>query len=208
VTQIDARSGRVVRTRAFRGEPLRLALGVGSLWVATSRTGPDANLLIRSDLAGHERKRWRMAHGVQSLAADAHTLWVGERTVATVQRFDPATGGLELVGKIAAPASSLYIGAGYLWATLLAKDAVAQVKLLGGVVTSSTGHQPTHVVAAGGRIYIACNTDHTVQVFDARTARPVGQVVVSHNPYALAADGRSVWVTGVGENTLTQIAYR
>ena len=28
------------------------------------------------------------------------------------------------------------------------------------------------------------------------------------NPYALAADSHYVWVTGLGKNTLTRLAYR
>jgi streptogramin lyase len=182
VTEIDARSGRVVRSLGFRGEPLRLALGAGSLWVATSSVAPDANLLIRYDLAGRELRRWPMAHGVLSLAADAHTLWIAERTAATVQRFDPETGQLALLGKVAAPASSLYLGAGYLWATLLAKDNIARIDPRGGVATSAACHQPTHVVAAGGRIYVACDTDHTVVRFDPRTSKRVGQIEVPLNP--------------------------
>ena len=41
------------------------------------------------------------------------------------------------------------------------------------------------------------------------TLKAVGPPIeVGFNPYALAADERSVWVTGLGDNTLTRIDYR
>jgi hypothetical protein len=33
-------------------------------------------------------------------------------------------------------------------------------------------------------------------------------VGVPLNPYALTADDQAVWVTGLGNNTVTRIAYR
>ena len=46
-------------------------------------------------------------------------------------------------------------------------------------------------------------------VFDPRSAKQVGEpLAVENNPYALAAGGGSVWVTGTSGNTLTRIAYR
>ncbi|WP_157591891.1 protein kinase domain-containing protein [Solirubrobacter soli] len=208
VTQIDARTGTVVRTLPFRGEPLRLALGFGSLWVGTSSTPPGANQLTRLDRTGHVVRRWTFPHGIVALTAASHRLWIGERSPPTVQRFDPATGHTTLWGKLVAPAASLSPGAGYVWATLPTADDIARADPRGGVATSAACHQPTRAVAAGGRIWIACDTDHTVTLFDPGSSKKVGAVGVPLNPYALTADARSVWVTGVGENTLTQIAYR
>ena len=62
---------------------------------------------------------------------------------------------------------------------------------------------------AGGRLYVTSNADHTVLTMNPRTVDQEGRPLrVSHNPYAITADARDLWVTGLGENTLTEIAYR
>jgi len=102
-------------------------------------------------------------------------------------------------------------GAGYLWASMGTEDLMTQInpRRFGDVATSSAGHRPQQSVAAGGRVYVASNTDHTLLAFDPRTGRQTGEPIsVQNNPYALAADSHYVWVTGLGKNTLTRLAYR
>jgi len=46
-------------------------------------------------------------------------------------------------------------------------------------------------------------------VLDPRTLRPSGAPLeVGVNPLAMVADGRSVWVTVLGENAVARIDYR
>jgi YVTN family beta-propeller protein len=62
---------------------------------------------------------------------------------------------------------------------------------------------------AGGRLFVANRNDNTVLVFDPATLKRIGKPIeVGFNPYAMVADERSVWVTGLGDNTLTRIDYR
>ena len=51
-------------------------------------------------------------------------------------------------------------------------------------------------------MFVASRYDHTVLVLDPKTPEAGGEpLTVGLNPYALATDGRSVWVTGLGDNT-------
>ena len=62
---------------------------------------------------------------------------------------------------------------------------------------------------AGGHLFVSSRNDNTVVVLDPKTLKPVGEPIeVGFNPYAMVADERSVWVTGLGDNTLTRIDYR
>ena len=46
-------------------------------------------------------------------------------------------------------------------------------------------------------------------VLDPTTLEPTQDPIgVGVNPYAMVADEQSIWVTGLGDNTLTQIRYR
>ena len=51
------------------------------------------------------------------------------------------------------------------------------------------------------------NTDHTVAVIDVRTGGPWASRWRPVDPFAMAAGAGHVWVAGMGDNTLTRIAY-
>ena len=126
-------------------------------------------------------------------------------------RFDPRTGATKPWSKLAGPAAFLGTGAGYLWASMNTEDLMTWIdpRRFGVVATSSAGDRPQQSVAAGDRVYVAANTDHTLLVFDPRTGRQTGKPIpMELNPYALAADSRFLWVTGLGGNTLTRLPYR
>jgi DNA-binding beta-propeller fold protein YncE len=212
VVEIDARSGLVTRKLRPRGSPTRLAVGFGSLWVAALGEVPAQDVLVRYSEAGAELSRWPMKRGIAALATGAGAVWVAERGAPDVLRVDPRTGRTQLWARnMPGTAPSLYYSGGSLWGTIESADSIVKIdpRTPGGVVTTAAGHRPEQVVAAGGRLFVASNTDHRVLRFDPNTVREAGNPLdVEHNPYALAADAHSVWVTGVGENTVTRIRYR
>jgi streptogramin lyase len=210
VTRIDARTGRVVQTLHPGGAPSRLALGLGSLWVGTTADKPGANTLIRYDLNGRPLSRRTFPHGIAALAAMADALWIAERDPPTVVRFDPRTRETKVWAKLAGPAPFLGTGAGYLWASMGTENLMTRINpRTDDTDSTAVGDQPAQSVVAGDRVYVASNTDHTLVVFDPRTVRQTGKPIpMENNPYALAADSRYVWVTGLGGDTLTRLAYR
>ena len=75
-------------------------------------------------------------------------------------------------------------------------------------VSTAAARNPSELAVAGGRVFVASNTEHTVAVIDARTGRPAGEpLAVGLNPFAVAAGAGHVWVTGQGDNTVTRIDY-
>ena len=64
-------------------------------------------------------------------------------------------------------------------------------------------------MVAGDHVYVASRNDQAVDVLDRVELEPVGEPIASAlNPYAMVADRRHVWVTGLGDNTLTRIDQR
>ena len=97
-------------------------------------------------------------------------------------------------------------GGGNLWVTYEGEDAIARSASATGAATGSAGNGPAQLAYARGRVYVASRNDQAVITLDPRTLAPVGQPVrVGLNPFAIVADGRTVWVTGLGDNTLTRI---
>jgi hypothetical protein len=183
---------RIVQTIHDVGHrPNGVALAGGYAWVSSS----DQVRLVRVDKAtGRVIDGPRVGSGVQDMVTDGASVWVAARSARRVTHIDARSGRVVRTldqargtGVVAVRRGGLYLG-----------DAAGQGQHRphhfppNRAVTSAAGHQPTHVVAAGGRIYVANNTDHAVRLLDPRTARQVGEVAVSHNPYALAADARSV----------------
>ena len=180
VAQLDARSGRGLRRAApAGGRRARLALGFGSLWVATSAPRRRRSADSLRPRTGHELRRWPLPRGVAALATGSGAVWIAERDAPDVLRFDPRTGKREPLGaQLAGPGDrARTYGGGYLWATLDAGDIdrPRRPARTGGVVP------PRRRAPARSRssppavsLFVASYTDHTVLVFDPRTVAPGG----------------------------------
>jgi streptogramin lyase len=210
LVRIDARSGRVTNRIAVAAEPTRMAAGLGSVWVG-ARTGPPwRGQLIRYDTRGSERWSVPLPLVPSAVTTGGGFVWVTLESDPRLLRIDPRTRTVTVRTMLAAPGSALSYGDGFLWVTMNAIDSIARVRpLRGAPVTTGVGHRPSQSVTARGRVYVAVITDHVVQLVNPRTARLAGVPVrVDLNPFAIAAGEGAVWVTGLGENTVTRIPYR
>jgi DNA-binding beta-propeller fold protein YncE len=203
--RIDARSGRITIRVRPPSPPEAIAAGPDGVWIATSA----GDRLLHYDPTGRQLLGTvPQAHGVTALTLGDGAVWVAERTQALLARIDPGTGKVTALAPLPGVADALHYGGGYVWATFSARDEIARIDPASrDVVTTSGGHTPTQVITAGGRLFVASRNDHAVLVIDPRNVALLGSPVkVGLNPYALATDGRSVWVTGL-ENTVTRVAY-
>ena len=91
------------------------------------------------------------------------------------------------------------------WVSVPADDSIARYDPGdSSVVTTLAARRPQGLAVAGGHVFVASNTDHTVVILDPKTGRPVGEPLpVPPNPWAVAAGEGHVWVSGVGANTVT-----
>jgi DNA-binding beta-propeller fold protein YncE len=206
--RIDA-TGKVTQRVRPGAAPTRVAVGLNSLWVAVNWTG-GTDLLLRYGRDGRERRRTPFPRRIVGLATAEGHVWIAESESHDVIRVDPSGKRVEPWVTLADTITDLSAGNGYLWATLAPADSVARVSPTeqGRRTTTAVGHRPLRAVAAGGREFVTVNLDHTVKVIDPATGRTTGRAIgVPPNPYAIAADGRALWVTGLGEDTLTRIPY-
>jgi streptogramin lyase len=208
--RIDSRTGKVAMRLDLGAEPSRVAVGLGSVWIA-ARTGPPwVGVLIRYDTRHGELGRIPLPRVPSAVAAGGGFVWVTLEEDVRLLRVDPRSDTFAVWIKLSAPGSALSYGAGFVWATLDGIDSIARISPRRGTsVPTGVGHSPEQSVAAGGRVFVAVNTDHVVRIVNPKSALVVGApVAVPLNPYALAADDQAVWVTALGNNTVTRIAYR
>jgi hypothetical protein len=134
-------------------------------------------------------------------------LWVAELRFRRVIRVDTRSGRIREVAHLDELAFALTFGGGYLWATEPRADQAARIDVhTGNVANCATGHQPAGLAFVGGRLFVANRTDHTVVAIDPRTTRRIGDPIrVALGPYAMTYGLGHIWVTGVGEDTLTRL---
>jgi len=210
VVSVDARSGHVKERVAPPLSPVRVAVGASGLWVLGRAASPNASdLLLHYDRAGERLlHQTSFGSGISAIALGGHAVWValeGEPRIVRLSLAARREIGITLTGS----ASSLAWGGGYLWASVAETDAVARVDpTRDQAVTTAVGSRPAQITVAGGLVFVASNTDHTVVVLDPKHPRRGGTSLrVPLNPYAVAAGAGHVWVSGLGRNTLTRLDY-
>jgi hypothetical protein len=211
VVRIDAASGKVTRRIAVPTPPVHLAAGPSGLWVAAHRGSFDE--LLHYDRGGSRLLARRpMPDGVGPIALGAGALWLTATAAPKLARLDLRSGVITPWVTLHARANSLRYAGGYLWASLRELDAIARVTTARrppSMVESEAGRNPQQVAVAHGSVFVASYTDHRLVALDpSRLSRKGESVQVGFNPFAVAADERGVWVTGLGGNTVTRLAYR
>ena len=149
--------------------------------------------------------------GVGAMASSSEGLWLVKRDTNQLARLDTETAQFTDVVAAPGPVRSMSFGADSLWMVLAEEDTVARYGIDGdGPFTAGAGRNPTTALVTGGFLFVAARNDQSVQVLDPESLRPVQDPIpVGVNPIALAAsaDG-AVWVTSLGDNTVTRIELR
>jgi hypothetical protein len=205
VVRVNALTGRVDRRIRLASIPQKLAVGRLGVWIAVHRAG--GSDLLRYDHRGDLQYTIWFQRRISAMAVTDKAVYIDEDSTSRLLRLDPKTREVYLETTIPGTTFGLYAGGGYLWAVLRSDDSIARVDTEdGSVVPTAAGRSPTQVVVADERVFVASRNDHTVQVLDLEGRPAQDPLAVDFNPYALATDGRSVWVTGLANDTVTRIA--
>ena len=140
-----------------------------------------------------------------ALTAGGGAAWValGDRKLARVAPSGATTVPATLSGQ----ADHLAYAAGRVWASIPSEDTVERIDLgEGREVQIAAGRNPAGIAVAGGLAYVASQARARVDVFDPDVdVRHVRTIRTPPTPYAVAADGRRVWVTSLSDDTVTRI---
>ena len=192
--------------------PRRLAVDARGVWVGTSSPDGEPGLVLRYDReTGVQQEQVVVNEGVGAMASSGDALWIVKRDSNALSRLDPGVAQFRDIVSAPGPVRSMSFGAGALWLVLAGEDTIARYAMDGREpVTAAAGSSPTTALVAGNHLFVSSRNDQSVLVFDPVRLRQVQDPIpVGFNPISLAAseDG-AVWVTSLGDNTVTRIELR
>jgi tRNA A-37 threonylcarbamoyl transferase component Bud32/streptogramin lyase len=210
--RLDGKAGKVTKRISLQASPMAVAVDDRDLWVL-ERTleggGPDA--IVRYDADGERRRaRFLVAQGARAIAIGDGGVWYTERRGRHVGRLDRETGRRTVNERMQESPYDIAYAHGFAWVTLREASIVERIDPeTGARVTIPAGVSPRQLLFSGGRLYVASYGDHTLVRIDPKTTRAEeGRVSVGLNPFALAADDEGrVWVTGVGDETVSRVTW-
>ena len=207
VIELDSRTGRVRRRLPIPVAPFLVAADSGGLWVAGHQPGAAPDVLFHFDVAGRLLGKLAVRDDITALEVGGGKVWIAHSGVPRILGYDADLRTRDHAW-LEADAKALAYGDGHLWASV-ADDSVARYDPRSNqTVKSKAASSPAGLAVAGGRVFVASNTDHTVVVIDPETTRPVGEpLTVPPNPWAVTAGAGHVWVSGLGTNTVSRIDY-
>ena len=218
VTQIDPRTYARVRTIVVGGSPESIAAGIGAVWVLD---GSDGTLRAINPSSGSVGSPVTTLDLGTTVAAGEGAVWLAGRsvfptTIASLVRFDPAT-GKSTVRKFnnAASRPGIAIGEGSVWVSNyfeLFRFDPATGKETGRLAYDTTLNRldvPPALVAVGdGAVWIPEQVTRTLFRMDPVRVAIVATVRVGVDPSGVAVGGNTVWVANAGDGTVTEVDPR
>jgi hypothetical protein len=213
---LDWRNGRVLASRRLPGPGGALAVGGGSLWVLQVR--PATLLRIDPGTLEDEAPPLRLSSGrAFGIAFGAGHVWVSDSEADQLLRIHPRTRAITRVPVGGFPVG-VTVAAGSVWLAHRDDGEVVRgdprtLKQIGDRI--EVGSTPTYLTATARYLFVANQDDGTVTQIDLKSGERVGAPIhvapAAENQaaaFALAADGRGVWVSSFTANTVTRIEAR
>ncbi len=205
VVRIDARSGQQLRPLPVR-HPVRFAVGLGSLWVA-SASGRVTRVNPRSAHAVGRTLAPGPGLFTAGLAVDAGGVWLSDQN-GTVVRFDVTSGRVRRRFRLGSDLGAIAAAEGAVWvATSTDGDGVTRIdprtgrRSLRHLLDSS---YPDGVAVGAGSIWVASPNRGTITRIDPLSFRAVGDpLVLGDVGDGIAFGDGALWVPHPSDATIS-----
>jgi serine/threonine-protein kinase len=162
--------------------PTQTVIGDGSVWVA------EASKVFRVDPATRRVVKTIDVPEADLLAYGDGALWVGQSNISTVSEIDPKLNQVTKTVRLRSFITSLAVGGGFAWATVVPDDTLWKIDQNGSVdKTIDVGHGPGDVEYFDGAPWLSMNG--SVQRVDPRTDAIEDHPVAGRPGELLAGDG-------------------
>ena len=212
--RIDARRARITGRYPLAGDPTAMLVNPRAVWVASlTPVAGGADRLQRFDpRSGAKRGDLSVAAGIQGMTADSEGVWITNRRTSTLVHIAAATGEQSEPITLPYRPGRLAAGGDYLWLSYRRERSISRIdpgsRRIVAIPGPSVGREPPKLVFGAGYVWFANYGEHTLNRIDPRRARLEGEpLAVGLNPNAIAIAGRTAWVTGQGDDTLTRVDF-
>ena len=205
VRAISPDAGSVIRRPTPVAEPHSVAVGFGSVWVASE--GDDAVYRIDQG-SGVEPQRIAVGDRPADLAVDERWVWVAIEGEDEVVRIHPSSNEVAGTTPVGDGPRSLSIDRGIVWTANRGDGTVSRVRSrtaepIGDPI--AVGQRPNDLAASGGSVWVVDNELATLIRLDSSSGVGVGDPVrVGPEPRGVAVGLGAVWVITAGDDRLTR----
>ena len=206
---LDGRTGEVRQRIPVSMVPRRLVVTRHGVWVANGSPG---SLLLYDRTTGALLQSIPVPEGVSGLIAGGDAIWVVKRSNNKLTRFEPGADQAPGLDQPARPGADDALCAQRPLDRHRRREHDRARRCQG--ISSLTARRRRTGPGAGGPTRADASTspsqdDNTVVVLDPESLELVEDPSRSAStPAAMVADDRSVWVVGLGDDSLTRIDYR
>jgi YVTN family beta-propeller protein len=152
LTQIDARTGRVLHRVDPNAAPTAVARGFGSTWLAYR----EANLVVRVDAAG-ATTAIPVGNGPAAITVGRNAVWVADGLDNTVKSIDPATGSVITTVDVGATPAAIAEAGGSVWVANAGDGTLTRIDERTNRPSApiSVGGSPQALVVADGKVWVS-----------------------------------------------------
>lgn len=204
VSRVDPATNAVAAVIPLPGQPRDILFAAAAVWA----TLPGQGVVVRIDPETQAVTTILVRGRPEKLAFGAGTVWVTDPANATMARIDPvknavtgdaATGGCP--DQVAADDASVWVQ-DQCQMTKVFRVEPASGKVVG---SAAVAKEVGAMEVAGGSLWVADPTKHTVSQLDPTTLAVRRTVRVGLQPAAFALSGNTLWVVNRGDNSLSRI---
>ncbi|WCB95539.1 serine-threonine kinase [Baekduia alba] len=211
LVRIDPATGALQGDRALgTGEAVVVTAGEGAVWVgrrAIKTTDPPSSIVKVDPRGGKTQEILFGQEGVSWITTGGGYVWVPNRRRARVSRIDPRTGERKSRA-IGLGAHQAVFGANQIWVTNYDDGTVTQNNraLDNPAPVALDVRGPLGIGYSAHTVWVASQLDNAVVRIDPAKGEVVGDPIeVGRTPFAIAAHGKSAWVTNLASATVTRI---
>lgn len=206
VTRVSESSGATEGSPIGIDSPSALALGFGSLWIASTTTVQRVD--ARSGTL--EGVPIRVGQLPDAIAVGYGAVWVVNGGSASVSRINPLTG--KVVGhaiNVGIVPDGITLADGFVWVANELNNTVTRIEPQTGAVVGypiDVGNGPMGIAFGLGSVWTANYNDDTVTRIDAATDKVITlHTYVGHAPKEMVAGDKAVWVANTQSDSITRI---
>ncbi len=200
---IDPGAAAITAQYRIGSDPGAVAVGAGSVWVASPRGGTVSRIHRETD----RLETIDAGADPTALAFGGGSLWVGGGDDGAVTQVDPGANRVVQRIPVGNGLRALAVGHGALWAATALDGEVVRIDLRSGRVTRrvAVGGQPAALATGAGSVWAAGEESGTVTRIDPRSGDVIAGIAVGNGPAAVAVGLGAVWVANRQDGTVSRI---